>query len=362
MLLVTFHGGASAGINNVFAYDTTTGALLNATALAVPNGGLSELRSMVLANGNLYVANGAKSISTVLCYQVPSSGSAFTLLSTVIGPTVSKKGNFENSIAHPFGIAFNGTDTCYVSNQDTNVVAQVNLSSNGQAGTLGQGCQSAYLNKLFPSPSVFLDGTYVASQIGALHGVDVSATPVPLVNGGLNATGVMDKGLLKVQNSVRDVAVANGILFVCDEPDSLVNLYSLADGTFLGSSNKLSDKPTHLEIQNGGLYVSAGSLLYWGQLPAKVSGASLSLSQIALTPPTGNKIGGISFDNGTSTVTVYVPFQEGTHAAVGGSIFTFTVTQSSASTLPVFSNGTQFVASGPSTFSDTPEFVLYLSI
>ena len=93
----------------------------------------------------------------------------------------------------------------------------------------------------------------------------------------------------KVQNSVRDVAVANGILFVCNEPDSLVNLYSLADGTFLGSSNPLDDKPTHLEIQNGGLYVSAGPLLYWGQFPTTVSGALssplLSLTPVTITPP-----------------------------------------------------------------------------
>jgi len=163
---------------------------------------------------------------------------------------------------------------------------------------------------------------------------------------------------------VRDVAVANGVLLVCDEPDSVVNLYSLADGTFLGSSNQLASSPTHLEILNAGIYVSAGSRLYWGQLPATVSGllsgAPFSLSQIALTPPTGNKIGGLSFNNATSSPTAYVPFQPGTSGAFGGSIVTYSVTQSSPQALPVFSNPTQFVASGPSTFSDTPEFVLYV--
>jgi hypothetical protein len=90
-----------------------------------------------------------------------------------------------------------------------------------------------------------------------------------------------------------------------------------------------------------------------------LSGPALSLSEIAVTPPPKNKIGGISFNN--SAGTVYVVFQEGTgDNAVGGSIFTYTVTQSSPSALPVFSNGTEFVASGNSTFSDTPEFVLYL--
>src|SRR3954463_1017034 len=138
MLLVTFHGGASPGINNVYAYDTTTKALLNSAALAAPaTGSLSELRSMTLANGYLYVANGAKSESTVLCYQPQSAGYGFAYVSTVVGPTLSKKGHFETSIAHPFGVAFNGGQTCYVSNQDTNVVAHVTLTENGQTGSLG---------------------------------------------------------------------------------------------------------------------------------------------------------------------------------------------------------------------------------
>jgi len=363
MLLITFHGGSSPGINNIYAYDTVTKCCLNQSALSQPTSGpLSELRAMVVANGYLYVANGAKATSNVLCYQAQSSGNSFTYISTVIGPTLSKKGHFETSISHPFGIALNGSGTCYVSNQDTNVVAEVTLTSDGQTGSLGTCCQSAYLNKLFPAPDVFLDGTYVASQQGSLHDVDVTATSVPASDGGLGVT-LDNSG--KVQNSVRDVAVANGFLFVCDEPGSAVNLYSLADGTFLGTSNALSGKPTHLEIQNGGLFVSAGSLLYWGELPPSGSTAppSLSLQEVALIPPSGNKIGGISFDNVTSpsAPTVYIPFQAGTGGADGGSIYTYTVTQSSPSTLPVLSGGTEFVASGSSTFQDTPEFVLYVA-
>jgi hypothetical protein len=108
MLLVTFHGGSS-GINNVYAYDTPDGTLATPEALAQPGiGTLSELRAMVLANGLLYVANGAKSSSTVLAYTLPSSGAPssgplFTSPSTLIGPTLNKEGHFETSIAHPFG-------------------------------------------------------------------------------------------------------------------------------------------------------------------------------------------------------------------------------------------------------------------
>ena len=60
---------------------------------------------------------------------------------------------------------------------------------------------------------------------------------------------------------------------------------SLADGAFLGASNVLAEKPTHLTIQNGGLYVSAGTILYWGRLPTTVSGA-LSSPMLSLAPVT----------------------------------------------------------------------------
>jgi hypothetical protein len=88
----------------------------------------------------------------------------------------------------------------------------------------------------------------------------------------------------KVQNSVRDVATANGILFVCDEPDGVVRMYALpgqtlpsgplAAGTYLGASRTLGDEPTHLAIQGNVLYVLAGASIYWaprGGQPAGVA-------------------------------------------------------------------------------------------
>ena len=245
MLLVTFHGGSgSSSINNVHVYDTSDGKHLTKDALGAPTQGkLSELRAMVLANGLLYVANGAKSQSTVLAY---NTGTSFTCAATLIGPSLSNKGHFESAIAHPFGIVFNGT-SCFISNQDTNVVAQVTVSNNGLTGSLVQG-PSDYLKGLFAT-GTFLDGTCVASQVGILNDVDVITTVVDHVHGGLGAS--LDKG--SVKNSVRDVAIANGILLVCDEPENVVNLYSLTDGSYLGSSNALADGPTHLAINNGGL-------------------------------------------------------------------------------------------------------------
>jgi hypothetical protein len=344
MLLVTFHGG-SKGINNIYAYHPD-GSVANEAALRAPKKGtLSELRAMVLSNGQLYVANGAKSQSTVLAYAVPTSGTSFTYASTLIGPTLSKKGHFETSIAHPFGIVFEDATTCYISNQDTNVVSQVRVS-----GGLGQGCQSAYLERLFPN-GTFLDGTYVASQVGTLPDVNVVTTAVDHVHGGLGVS--FDSG--KVKNSVRDVAIANGILFVCDEPNKVVNLYSLTDGSYLTSSNQLIESPTHLAINNGGLYVSAGSALYWGQLPQSPPSASLALQTLVLQFPSSKeqlKIGGISFDGAS---TVYLPLQQGTGGNnPGGLISSYSVSRQNP---PLLTNGTVFANALP----DTPEFVLYWS-
>ena len=365
MLLVTFHGGRGSGsINNVCTYDTTKpGSLTLLSSSALRQTGdvaLSELRSMVTAVGYLYVANGAKASSNVLCFQHQPSEKPyhFAKISTVIAATLSKKGHFESAISHPFGMAFDGRGNCYVSNQDTNVVAQLALDSSGQGGHLGSGCQSSFLNKLYPSPEgVFLDGTYVASQVGDLHDVEVTATNVAPADGGLSVS--IDKKSGKVQNSVRDVAIANGILFVCDEPSQIVRMYALEDGTYLGASDPLGGKPTHLAIQNGGLFAVAGALLYFCPLPASAGGASLAFQRVAVAPPNGNTIGGISFASGNS-LTVYVPFQGGTGGANGGSIYSYTVTQSSPSALPVFSSPTLLVRSGKSTFEDTPEFVLYV--
>ena len=203
-----------------------------------------------------------------------------------------------------------------------------------------------YLAQLFPTGS-FLAGTYVASQVGLLDNVETQTTVVDHAHGGLAAS--LDSG--KVKNSVRDVAVANGILFVCDEPDQVVNLYSLADGSYLGSSNVLAEAPTHFALNNSGLFVSAGSTLYWGQLPQSPSSASLALQTITPPPPSkGVKIGGISFD---SLSTVYVPYQTGVGGKdPGGSIYSYSVSQQIP---PVLSNANALVPS----LKDTPEFVLY---
>jgi hypothetical protein len=359
MLLVTFHGGAKPGINNAYCYDTPKHKLLSDNALRnIDASKLAELRGMVYANGYLYIANGAKSISNVLTFQHQSSEKAehFSYVADFVDSTITN-GDFETSIAHPYSLTFDGAGFAYVSNQDTNVVAQVTVRTNFQTGTVNNGCQSSYLNgettNLCPKGDcLFLDGTFVASQIGKLDHVGVTATNVATQYGGLAVSP--ESG--KVQNSVRDVAVANGMLFVCDEPSQLIRIYALPNGNYLGASANLADKPTHLSVQNGGLYVSAGVNLYWSQLPMSSASPALNFQSILTSSV---KIGGISFNQSNGSATVYICFQLGTGGPDGGSIQAYSVAQAASGTAPTLTSG-PVIASSPKDFQDTPEFVLYV--
>ena len=370
MLLVTFHGGSksdptgtgsdpsgansgepstgSEPINNIYGYSTKDGTLETEAALHGMPGkvNLDELRAMAVHNGNLYVVNGSKKNTYVFVFQgPPKKGPKFDYLDTVIGAG--------QSIMHPFGIAFDPSlPNCYVSNQDSNVVAQVNLTVGKHGvvtGTLGKDCQSSFLKGKYPSPDKFLDGTFVASQKGKLKGVPVEAPDVSAENGGLNVKGTGKP--LAPSNSVRDVAIANGILFVCDEVDKQINMYNLTGGTFLGSASLSGNSPTHLAINGGGLWVSADENLYWSALPTSVSGASLSFKSVTIQVPAKNKIGGISFDKSGN---VYVVFQDGTGGTGKGSIGKLAVTAGSP---PSLSKGSTFAT----ITNDTPEFCLWVS-
>ena len=353
MLLVTFHGG-KGGVNNVYGYSTKRDVKLPQTkpqtkqALSVPaNIELDELRGISVYQSNLYVINGGDKTSNVLVFQgPPQTGPLFEYLDTVIG-----KGQ---SIMHPFGIAFQSPTICYVSDQDSNVVARITLTTGAGGtvtGSLGSGCQSAYLTSLYPPASNFLDGTMVASQNGNLVGVPVIAPNVPQNQGGLNVLpAAVNNQPVAPSNSVRDVAVANAILFVCDEVDSQVNMYSLSGGTYLGSGS-LPDGPTHIALGGGGLWVSAGASLSWSALPASTQGASLTFQQIAIGVPGKNKIGGISFEDSGN---VYVIFQDGTGGTGSGSIQKYKVTPGAP---PTLSNATVFATIA----EDTPEFCLWVS-
>jgi hypothetical protein len=350
MLFVSFHGGKD-GVNNVYGFSTKDGKLETRAALSVPHRDdlrLDEIRGLAIFGGNLFVVNGSKSHSSVLVFKgPPKSGPSFEYLDTMIGPG--------QSIMHPFGIAFEAASLpthCYVSDQDSNVVARVQLDAgkHGEVdGSLGTGCQSDYLTGLYPSPAKFLDGTFVASRIGDLVGVAVVPPNVSKTNGGLNVTGTGTP--LKPANSVRDVAVANGILFVCDEVDCQINMYDVHHGTFLGSGALNGNKPTHLAMHSTGVWVSADDTLWWSALPASTTNPSLAFQQITITVPDKNKIGAISFDDSNN---VYVIFQDGTHTKGQGTIQKCGVT---AGTPPTLATGSPFAT----ITDDTPEFCLFVS-
>jgi hypothetical protein len=362
MLLVTFHGGSS-GIPNVYAYDTTTNQLNTTAALVGSNLSTdSELRGLVWANSYLYVVNGTKRESTILCFHPPAAGATiyqFQSVGTFLSATFShKKDHFENSVAHPYALVFDGQAFCYVSNQDTNVVAQATVASGSETASLQTGCQSTYLQQLTSicptGGCVYLDGTFVASQIGLLPDVAVATTSVPSQYGGLSVSLAEENGKQKVHNSVRDLAIAGNVLFVCDEPSGLVRLYSLPGGDYLGSSATLPKSPTHLTIASGGLFVSAGDQVYWSALGSSPSPSSLCFASI-LTVPSGQgykKIGGLAFDSAGTTA--WVAFQTATGTTGSGAIYRYTV-QGNGAKPPVLIGGVL-----ADNLPDTPEFVLFV--
>jgi hypothetical protein len=358
MLLVSFHGG-SGGVENIYAYDTATGLLNSQTALQNATLTKAELRGMVYANSYLYVVNGAKGASDILCFQPPASGSSkyeFTYAGEFLAASISsKKGLYKTAIGHPYAVEFDGAQFCYVSNQDTNVVAQATVSGNAESATIEKGCQSAYLKGLTSicpaTGCVYLDGTFVASQDGALPDVDVAATNVSDQYGGLQVkfASASDK---KVQNSVRDIAISNGVLMVCDEPAKSIRLYSLPGGNYLGSS-PVPAGPTHMAILPDGLYVSADNQLYWSALSNPPAPSSLRFQSVLTAPASNYKIGGVTFD--ASSNTAWVAFQLGTGTTGSGAIYSYGLTFA-AGGAPTFGIGSVFAT----LCADTPEFVLYI--
>lgn len=254
LFFVSYHGAhGNPPSSNVYAYDSH-GNQLSAQVLQVEAGTqLDEIRGMYLHQGYLYVANAGQTHSQVLCFR----GAHTTY--------VQQPGNFithtgANSIEHPFALAF-GNGACFVSNQNTNVVARLSIVS-PTTTTVVNGAAASYLTTFDPT-NTFLDGTFVASAKGALPNV-AATTPVPSKHSGLKVK--IAKG--KVQHSVRDIVLAGPgnlpnpvLLYVADEPANLVRLYDPVSGEPRGISTKVK-RPTHLLVHNGVLYVSARHQLF----------------------------------------------------------------------------------------------------
>jgi hypothetical protein len=229
MFYISFHGGSQGlnsnpGINNIYVYHDSGKS--HASPELLPTGGsnpaLEELRGFGFNGGNydnLYVLNGYKKYSQVLLYQLSEAGCVFN--------KIFASGSDINSILHPYDLSFDTDNNMYVSSQDTNVVTR--LDTNGNPSLLP--------SSLAPYGSDFLSGTFVASSVGALPGIqnpppDVAA-PLGLTvsysseSDENNKTSSPDE-THKVQNSVRGVLFYKGYLFVCDEPANTVKIY---DGT-----------------------------------------------------------------------------------------------------------------------------------
>ncbi|HEY6391624.1 MAG TPA: hypothetical protein VIX89_10125 [Bryobacteraceae bacterium] len=289
MLFVTFHGGSSTdSINNIYAYITGSGPQKTASSTSVLNllypDQLSELRAMVLANGCLYVANGSKHTSNILCFH--GSGTIYDLVSTLVCGNV-------DSVNHPFSLVFDGAGHCFVSNQDTNVVAIFNVGASGETTTPGP--VASYLTGLGVT-GTFLDATFVASKVGNLPNVPPAPT-LEKGQGGLDVTVTGEGKDEKVQHSVRDLAFANGILFVVDEPGDCVRMYDPSTGEYHGKSSGDLKSPTHLLIQGATMYVTAGSEIWTSPLPTDPSNPTLNFTSVFST--TLGDVAGLAFDQAT---------------------------------------------------------------
>src|SRR5258708_26870318 len=229
MLFVTFHGyspssqtkatSKKSGKNNIYAFDQTATPVKKYKNGLQNAQGLAELRGMLYANGLLYVASGAKKASGVYCF-TPAAFPNFGNQQTFITSKVP-------AISHPFSFTYQSlaggqTQRWYITNQDTNVVATLIARS----PYYGSGVEpptwannALYLHALLQdlaaqsNPPVlnFLDGTFVASaQAGAWL---PDTTPVDPSSRGLSSS--VKSG--KAQNSLRDVALYNGVLYLADQ-------------------------------------------------------------------------------------------------------------------------------------------------
>jgi hypothetical protein len=294
MFFVTYHK-----LNgNVHAYKDD-GTLLEKKVLDVSG---VELRGIYLesSQGNeyLYVVDGSKKESKIYCFK--GSGTSYKKLDNFLTP------KHADSIDHPFALAFDGQGNCFVSNQDTNVVAAFSVSSDGLKAK--PEAVASYLTTLYPSGK-FLQGTLVASCEANLPNAPqtdgVQAVPKEL--GGLDVLISTAAKNPKVQNSVRDVACCNlnykgetiPLLFIVDEPAGMVRVYDPGTGKPLMSSNSLAS-PVHLLIEGSMIYVGAKDQVLSSPVPNPYDPTAPGwvFTPINFSPalPKGESVSGMAFD------------------------------------------------------------------
>ena len=328
MLFVTFH----ETIPTIYGYDEHNLKIPPITnVLSQPASvQLSELRGMLLANGFLYVVNGGKSTSNILCY-APSGNLYQYTYNSVFTPSLT-------AVSHPFDCTFQSVNApaeqlWYVPNQDSNVVTV--LTSSSPYSSSQPSNTSAYLAALLTAlqnansslaDAGFLDATFVPT---AIVGAEIpDQTTVDPLWGGLtpafsSADDATKKQKQKVQNSVRGVVCYNNVLYVADEGGSAVRMYDPGTGVPLGSTPVSG--PVHLVQQNGVLYVTTSKTVLYGNCvtppanlpplptpnqfagappppyPAPPSGytnsVTLTLKDLGLNLPSGFGPSGLAFDS-----------------------------------------------------------------
>jgi hypothetical protein len=243
MLFVTFHDDEKDSYN-VAAY-TDAVVLSKAKVLDDPNLGKAELRGLSFApDGALWVLNGSAGTSQILRYT--GSGTSYKRAGVIASyPAL-------NSLWHPFDLAFTAQGTprlCYVSSQDTDVVAYFALAADFKSA------KPLPLPPALPSGGRFLTGTFAAASPRKLPGVQAT-TPVRQLDGGLNVTVELlehkDKTGAwelqeKVTHSVRGVLWNGQTLYVADEPGNAIKLYN-ASGHLLGQTEPI-EAPVHLCVR-----------------------------------------------------------------------------------------------------------------
>jgi hypothetical protein len=395
MLLVTFHGGTttsratkSGPVNNVWAYDETNPTSPPTQNILNPGSEtLQELRGLTLANGYIYVVNGSKDTSNVLCFS-PVTGESlqYSFESVFVASSSAIKHPFSCTYSSPSG----SSQLWYVSDQDSNIVAVLSSSSPYTSASAANCSSSQYLTALqtalanAESPIAgagYLPGTFIpTAQVAAEIPPQIVVAPGW---GGLSCTltsseddeseseskkdkdhGKGSKSKQKVQNSVRDVIIANRVLYVADEAGNAVRMYDAGTGVPLGSTAIPS--PIHFAVRNGNLYVGSGDSVYSGALvseptslpalpsatqfssqnpplpyPAPPSGytgsVTLGLTNLKLNIPSGSAVSGITFDDSGN---MYLALRK------GQAIYQFPPDQAKGN--PLFSG-----------LPDQPEFVLW---
>jgi hypothetical protein len=368
---VTFHGGSpSKGIPDpqpyVVAYTPAEsgGWTVNQNVFNLPSPSqkYNELRDIQLCgDGNFYVANAYKNASVI--WQIPPSGAPSG------GPTIFTQGAVPPcnavvsgpapvvSIYHPFGFAFDaGMDTCYLSNQDDNIVVAVYGPNAASPAVPGEPLPvNPWLVANIAQPPNFLPGTFVPSQTGFLPPCVASGTAAPPsvspAQGGLDFSPSTGPPL---SNSVRGVALAGTTLFVADEVGNAVRVYDatgVAAPATVNDPTGLIQSPTHLLLQGDMLYivVAGGSgstdpsvLQYDTSKGSGTSNTSLAAVVFGVQNPSG-----ITFDN-ASPPNFYLASRTGQVVSQYDSSFKLL----SANYIP-----------GPgkvSTMPDQPEFILFV--